>query len=369
MDYTHDFDTAVQTFVLTDLPASTPADAEFFLKTGLEGWQTGHSELKFEGRTLRRAYPIGTLLSFKVSRDVPGSEEGDAWGQRRPDRCQVVTGDATHELSVQSWMDSPLSERPSTLSAQTSLLNVHSPELGDEFAVLVWQPPQAKTAGQRFPVLYLHDGQNVFDQATAFAGRTWKAAEAAQALAEAGLPCILVAVTVRDAHRGSDYVPFEIAANGFHSSAAEYQAFLTGTLKLLIDARFPTWPDARHTAQAGSSFGGVASVYGGLSRPDVWGSIGAFSPSVWVQDSGLLAWSEQHPAPHTRVYVDMGDHEGTFTADAARLVNLTRWLAARLRQHVQDVVLTIGEGHWHNEDAWAARFPGFLRWWLEGLLD
>ena len=367
MDYSRDFQTAVQTFILTDLPASTPADADFFLKTGLEGWQTGRPELNFEGRTLRRAYPIGTHLSFKVSRDMPEGEEGDEWGQRRPERCHVVTGEATHELRVKSWIDFPVSERPSTLSAQTSRLSVHSPELDDDFTVLVWQPPQADTAGQRFPVLYLHDGQNVFDQATAFAGRTWRADAAALALAEAGLPCILVAVTVRSAHRGSDYVPFEIAANGFHSSAQAYQAFLANTLKPLIDARFLTLPDATHTAQAGSSFGGIASLYGGLSRPDVWGTIGAFSPSLWVQDWSLFGWSDQHPAPYSRVYLDMGDHEGEFAADAATMVNQTRWYAAGLREHVKDLRQEIGTGHWHNEDAWAARFPGFLRWWLEGL--
>lgn len=237
MDYTRDFQTAIQTFILTDLPDSTPPEASFFLTTGLERWRAGLPELHFEDRTLRRAYPLGTHLSFKVSRGSPGSEEGDVWGQRRPERCHVVVGEATHVLSVESWMDFPLSARPSSLSARIERLRVYSPELDDTFSVLVWLPPQAGEGGRRFPAVYLHDGQNIFDRATSFTGRTWRADEAALNLAEAGLPCILVAVEVRSSHRAEDYCTFTLTADHFRSSAAAYQTFLAETLKPLVDAR------------------------------------------------------------------------------------------------------------------------------------
>jgi predicted alpha/beta superfamily hydrolase len=373
MDYTQDFETAVQTFVLGELPVGTPTDASFYLFTSVENWESRRPELQFQledGRwTLRRAYPLGTLLSFTVMRDAPGSEEGDAWGQRRPDRYTVVAGEATHLLNVESWQDQARQPRPSTLTGHTESFTVHSPELGDDFMVTVWTPPQAETTDQRFPVLYLHDGGNVFDCATTFAGVEWGCDEAAQTLAEAGLPCLMVAVTIRGAYRAHDYVPFDILHNKVQSSAAQYQGFLADTLRPLIDARFPTLLDAQHTAQAGSSYGGVASLYGGLSSPEVWGTIGAFSPSLGVNDGALFSWSAGYPAPATRLYLDMGTLEGDSLTEAAQHVHRTRLYAAQMRPRLREVKVEIGEGYHHDEAAWAARFPGFLKWWLDGLQD
>ena len=372
MDFTLDFETAVQTFVLGEVPAGTPLDAQFFLKTGFEDWAGGQPELRFQheerGWVLRRAYPLGTLLAYKVTRDAADSEEGDAWGQRRPDRFALVQGESTHVLDVQSWQDQKSGPRPSTLAGRTETFTVHSPQLDDDLAVTVWLPPQHGQPERRFPVLYLHDGGNVFDRATAFAGVEWGCDEAAQALAGAGLPCLMVAVTVRSDHRAADYVPFAVSTNDFTSNAVGYQSFLADTLKPLIDTRYATLPDTRHTAQAGSSYGGVASLYGGLSRPQVWGTLGAFSPSLGVHDSGMFAWSEAHPAPATRLYLDMGTLEGDSLSGAASLVYLTRRYAAQMRRSVKDVKLVIGEGDRHDEAAWAERFPGFLRWWLDELV-
>ena len=371
MGFTHDFKTAVQTFTLGDLPADTPPDARFFLATGLASWKRGLPELEFrrEGETwvLRRAYPLGTLLAFNVLMDA--CEEGDAWGQRRPDRFHLVQEAASHALHVLSWQGQDHTPRPSTLTGASETFGVFSPELGDTFIVTVWTPPQYTQEEERFPVLYLHDGGNVFDCATSFCGVEWECDEAARALAEQGLPCLMVAVTVRGAQRSSDYVPFDIADNDFSSSAHAYQTFLAGTLKPLIDLRFRTLPDARHTAQAGSSYGGVASLYGGLSRPHIWGTVGAFSPSLELQDKALFGWSASHPAPATRLYLDMGTLEGDSVEEAAWLMFQTRLYAAQMRQTVREVRLEIGEGHHHDEAAWAARFPGFLHWWLEGLDD
>ena len=153
----------------------------------------------------------------------------------------------------------------------------------------------------------------------------------------------------------------------FQPTAPAYQTFLARTLKPHIDARYRTRPEPMYTAQAGSSFGGVASLYGTLTRPDVWGSCGAFSPSLWVQDGALLDFARQHPAPGLRLYVDMGTHEGLFVEDAAAAVRQTRWFAARSAPFVREVKLQIGEGHWHDEPAWRSRLPEFLRWWLAGL--
>ena len=105
-------------------------DARFFLVTGLEGWKRGLPELEFqwEGDTwvLRRAYPLGTVLGFNVL--IDSCEEGDAWGQRRPDRFRLVQEAASHTLHVLSWQDHENTPRPSTLTGNSETFNVHSPE-------------------------------------------------------------------------------------------------------------------------------------------------------------------------------------------------------------------------------------------------
>ena len=359
--------TAEQTFVL-DVPANTPADAEFYLQTNLSGYAPALPEYRFVEGVLKADFPNGALLTYKVTRGSRESEEGDHWGERRPERRTVVGGAATHQIKVERWQDlDGGAGRPSTLAAGIETLTVHSPELNDDLTVLIWTPPGYARSAERYPTLYLHDGQNVFDRATSFAGETWAADEAARVLAAQGAPCLLVAVCVREQHRGSDYVPFPIGANDFQSTAPAYQTFLAQTLKPHIDARYRTRPEREASAQAGSSFGGVASLYGTLSRPDVWGTCGAFSPSLWVQDGALLDFARQHPAPELRLYADMGTHEGLFVEDAAAAVRQTRWFAARSAPFVREVKLQIGEGHWHDEPAWAERLPGFLRWWLTGL--
>ena len=371
MDFAPFMPTAEQTFVL-DVPKHTPADARFYLQTGLEDYAPALPDHQFVrengGWMLRLPFPIGALLTSKVTRGSAESEEGDEWGERRPERRTVVTGAATHHIRVQSWMDlNDGSGRPSRLAPGIETFTVHSPELNDDFTVQVWTPHGYAEGSAQLPVCYFHDGQNIFDAASSYAGETWAADEAAGKLADEALPCLLVAVHVRGQHRSGDYVPFAIRDNDQQSTAPAYQRFLAETLKPHINARYRTRPEAAFAAQAGSSFGGVAALHGTLTRPEVWGSCGAFSPSLWVQDGALMNFAAQQPAPELRLYVDMGTHEGQFVEDAAAGVRQARWFAARSAPHVREVRFQIGEGHWHDENAWRVRLPGFLRWWLSGL--
>lgn len=141
---------AEQTFVL-EVPPTTPADAEFYLQTNLTDYAPALPEYKFVGGVLKAEFPIGALLTYKVTRGSAGSEEGDGWGQRRPERRTVVKGAASHPIQVTSWRDLHGGVgRPSTLAAGIETLTVHSPELSDNFTVLVWTPPDQT---ERLPVL------------------------------------------------------------------------------------------------------------------------------------------------------------------------------------------------------------------------
>ncbi|CAM3251250.1 alpha/beta hydrolase-fold protein [Deinococcus saxicola] len=211
----------------------------------------------------------------------------------------------------------------------------------------------------------MHDGQNVFDEASTFAGQSWNVAEAAQALASEGHPCLIAALSVND-ERSRRYVPFPFEMNAFNPGADEYLDWTLVTLKPALAQRFGA-VDAAHTALAGSSFGGLVTLYGGLRAPAEFGTLGVFSPAIFPADFELLRWLENRAAPQSRVWLDMGDREAASLEGAAEVVGLTHDLAAHLKPKVREVHVTIGAGHWHDEAAWAERFPAFLRWWLERL--
>ncbi|MDL2343761.1 alpha/beta hydrolase-fold protein [Deinococcus sp. MIMF12] len=325
---------------------------------GVEGWTFGPDGV------LAAELPPGALLNVKVRALAPDgtvTEEGDAWGGRAPAHRLVVRGDTTLDLPVAGWQDGRAGrERPTRSAPPQGTLMLAAP--WGEQPVRLWSPGDVEGD---LPLLILHDGQNVFDEGPSFAGESWDAAGAAQALADAGFPCRLAALPVNE-DRSRRYVPFAFELNSFESGADGYADWLRDALLPHLRGRFGPVPPQR-VALAGSSFGGLITAYAGLRDPGTYGTLGVFSPAIWPADHAFLRWLEGRADAQARVWLDMGDHEGDTLESAAALVTLTHDLAARLRPRVAGVHLTIGEGHWHDEPAWRERLPGFLRWWLTGL--
>ncbi|MFZ4652223.1 MAG: alpha/beta hydrolase-fold protein [Rubrivivax sp.] len=240
--------------------------------------------------------------------------------------------------------------------------------------VQVWLPPgyaaNAANAARRHPVLYLHDGQNVFDGESA--GAEWMVDETAQRLAEAGAiePPIIVAVDSVGT-RMLDYTPTAMTlppertgtgrAELVGGGATAYGRFLAEELKPLIDARYRTRPDRASTAVGGSSLGGLVSLWLALHRGDVFGAALVVSPSVWWGDRYALRdvqGSATLPAPRPRLWLDMGAREGEEALPAARA--LQRALMARGWDATTLAYAEDAEGS-HDEASWAARVEGMLR--------
>jgi predicted alpha/beta superfamily hydrolase len=228
--------------------------------------------------------------------------------------------------------------------------------------VWVWLPPgyEAEPA-RRYPVLYLHDGQNVFDAASA--GAEWAVDETAQRLVLAGAvqPFIVVAVPSGRA-RIDELTPTPGGARAGHQGGRlrAYGEWLLDALKPEIDRRFRTRPEAAHTAVGGSSLGGVASLWLALHRADRVGAALVVSPSVWwdgfLPRRDVLATTPPEPRP--RLWLDMGAHEGEGIFAESRALRdalaARGWAGTRLA-YVEDP-----DGR-HDELSWAARVDGMLR--------
>ncbi len=185
---------------------------------------------------------------------------------------------------------------------------VESPELGNRRDVHVYLPPSYTHSGRHYPVVYMHDGQNLFDHAMSFAGE-WGVDETMERIAHEGVEAIIVAVPNMGPARTAEYSPYrDDRMGGGHGDA--YLRFLTDTLKPQVDAQFRTRREAEHTGLAGSSMGGLISLYGFLHRPDVFGFAGVMSPSLWFARGAIFGELQQRDSWRGRLYLDTGTAEG-----------------------------------------------------------
>jgi predicted alpha/beta superfamily hydrolase len=239
-----------------------------------------------------------------------------------------------------------------------------SEALGGTRRVWVYLPPRyAFETERRYPVLYLQDGQNVFDGATAFiAGREWEVDEAAERLIARNEiePLIVVAVDNGGERRMAEYTATRDRRVSAGGGADAYGRMVVDELKPWVDRTYRTRPGRESTAIGGSSLGALVSLYLGLGRPDVFGGIAAVSPSVWWDDAWVLRFVDGLAAkPVTRVWVDIGTREGD---DAVPMTRRLRDALVRKgwREDV-DLRYVEAEGARHEEPAWAARAPDILR--------
>jgi predicted alpha/beta superfamily hydrolase len=234
--------------------------------------------------------------------------------------------------------------------------------LPDDRDVIVYLPPGYDTrTEERYPVLYLQDGQNLFDPQTAFKkGEHWRVGETATALIEVRriAPIIIVGIANTGPRRLHEYTPtFDRRRGG--GGADLYGQLLTQELKPFIDRRYRTRPEAVHTGIGGSSLGGLVSLYLGLKYPDVFSRLAVMSPSVWWDRRVILRHvRDARPKPPLRLWVDMGTREGRYHLDNARLLRTglvkSGWAEGE-DLHYEEVAAA-----GHTESAWADRFGRVL---------
>ena len=244
------------------------------------------------------------------------------------------------------------------------LRGFHSAYLPDDRDLLVWLPPSyGLEPERRFPVLYLHDGQNLIDGRRSYiAGRTWCAHTTADRLAQGQRiePIILVGIYNTGPRRLAEYTPS--ADKRFSGGeGALYGRLLVDELKPLIDTVLRTRPEPESTGLAGSSLGGLISLSLGLDYPQIFGKLGVLSPSVWWNNRDLLRRvAVKTPNPRPRIWLDMGTAEGLLPLRDTDLL-FQRLLSRGWREGVDLRYLRV-PGGLHDEDAWALRFDRVLEW-------
>lgn len=238
----------------------------------------------------------------------------------------------------------------------------HSRFLDHDRTLIVYLPPgYDEENAVRYPVLYLHDGQNVFDRATAF-GEEWHVDESAQQLIMDGeiQPIIIVGIYNTGEFRIDEYTPTSESRRGRGGHADDYGRMLVEELKPFIDRTYKTLPSAASTAVGGSSLGGLLTMHLGLRYPTAVGKLAVLSPSVWWDNRVLLTEVEAltHKLP-LKIWLDAGTDEGSETLANARA--LRDALLAKGWMLDVDLAYLEVQGGGHNEASWGARVGAVLK--------
>lgn len=235
---------------------------------------------------------------------------------------------------------------------------VTSRYVSHEHDIVVCLPPEyAYEPNRRYPVLYLHDGQNVFDDypMSPF-GVQWGVDTTARALIHAGIvePMILVAIGNAGRDRIDEYTPTRDNAHDAGGLADRYGQMLVYETKPFIDQHYRTRRNAQDTGLAGSSLGGLLTLYLGLTHPSVFGKLGLLSPSVWWDDRWIVRQlqADQSRKSLLSIWLDVGTGE-TRMLKGTRLLH--RMLLRKGWVTGEDLYYMEAEGALHDERAWGAR--------------
>lgn len=220
----------------------------------------------------------------------------------------------------------------------------------------------ARNPQLRFPVLYLQDGQNLFDPATSFIpGMDWGVRQTADTLIEHGAtqPLIIVGIYNAGAKRIREYTPSRDRKLG-GGGADRYGRMLIREIKPFISSQYRTLDDQANTGLGGSSLGGLLTLYLGLKFPNVFGKLAVLSPSLWWNQRWVLDFAARRRLKsRPRVWLDVGTDEGGRTVDDAR--KLREILLKKGWQLGADLDFEVIQGAQHNEAAWSKRVGPFLQ--------
>ena len=341
---------------LTNNAAANPGDT-LYVAGSFNGWNPADPKYGFlSGSALEFSLPAGGF-EFKITRGSWDKAECRADGSSRANRILILQSDIVLRLTVEEWTDKvPPNPKSSTAVKQVQVLDTafYIPQLNRYRRIWIYLPEYyAKDQQDRFPVLYMHDGQNLFDDLTSYAGE-WGVDEYLDSVKLK--KCIVVGIDHGGEKRMNEYSPFDHERFGKGEGAA-YVDFMAKKLKPYIDKKFRTLRDRQHTFIAGSSMGGLISMYAVLRHPKVFGGAGIFSPSFWVSDK-INSYIRQRGKKYKGlVYFYAGKQEGEqMVQDMLKAFELLSAVSK-----AKSTVVIRNDGM-HNEATWRKEFPLFYEW-------
>ena len=344
-------------FIIDNIPSTA---GSVFAAGTFNGWNPGDSNYVFDQQQLVLNLPKGKI-EFKLTKGSWATTECATDGSAIKNRTLIIEKDTVIYMDVKEWQDNFASKNQlSTASANVHIIDsaFFMPQLNRYRRIWVYLPVDYNSQQQKkYPVLYMHDGQNLFDARTSYAGE-WGVDDFLDANK---LPaCIVVGIDNGGDKRMTEYNPYDSQQFG-KGEGKQYLEFIVKTLKPYIDKQYRTEKNASHTIIAGSSMGGLISMYAILMYPEVFGKAGVFSPAFWVAGDHIYNDVKSGDSKlNGKIYFYAGGWEGEHMAAG------TEKMAELLQKKSQlQVKLKIKKTGKHTEKEWQNQFPAFYRWILK----
>lgn len=366
-------ETAVPTYargieedVLLELYTTADSSLPVFVAGNFNNWQAGDDNYRmqqlgpghYQLRLHTNAGLPAHLIEYKYVRGGWDYVELDAYGNATHNR-QLPFRQRHSIDKVPVWSKSGLFYNPAFLpQIRTIAENFEIPQLIRTRRISALLPHNYDRSERQYPVLYLQDGQNLFDDFAPFG--SWGVDKRLALLAERGqADVIIVAIDHAEEQRIAEFTPSYRTRLG-RGDGKKYVRFLAETLKPYVDKHFRTLPDQEHTGIGGSSMGGLISIYAGLMHPEIYGKLMIFSPSLWVSPNIPFQSLNLSNRYKGRIYLYGGGEEG-----ASMLPNMQRFKQEMERRGGQmsvDFQLVFDPKGRHNEERWGQEFPRAIEW-------
>ncbi len=348
----------------------TPADdgRPVFVTGNFNGWRTRDEQFRME--KLRDGHyqihfpkhlQLDDTFEYKYVKGGWESEELAPNGYPPTNRRMEIPRGKVRDV-VPKWKTHGKDYNPAFYpDIQVVAKRFNVPQLGRRRRISVLLPHDYAQTDRRYPVLYLQDGQNLFEDNAPYG--TWQLDKRLAQLAERGKGnFIVVAIDHGGQERIREFSPYGTLKWG-EGLGQDYARFLAETLKPHIDKQFRTLPSREHTAIGGSSMGGLISIFAGMMYPEVYSRFLIFSPSLWLSPRIFTERAPVHPLSRTKIYLYAGGKEGAgMVANAKKLRDSFRQQGLD-SQHL-DLHLEIDPQGKHHEPRWGQEFPKAVEWLL-----
>ncbi len=358
---------AQMTFTITSVPSNTPQDDDIYLAGNFNGWDAQDVSYILTNNG-NGTYSIsfspepGELL-FKFTRGGWETVEGNENGGCVPDRQYIYNGGAMSEnFTIAGWEDLDGSGGGNGTAADNVYIldeDFYMPQLNRNRRIWIYLPPDYNSTTKNYPVLYMHDAQNLFDVATSFSGE-WEVDETLNELhANGDYGCIVIGIENGGAARLDEYSPWFNTQYQAGGEGDEYIEFIVNELKPYVDANYRTFSGRDYTGIMGSSMGGLISHYAGIGYQDVFGKVGAFSCSFWFANESYTQVGDVGDQSDMRIYYLVGEGEGgSMVDDTEGMYGLM--LANGFSEN--ELFKDIDADGQHSEWYWRREFAGAYQW-------
>jgi alpha-glucosidase len=346
-------------FEIKSLPAGHVSGSTIYIAGSFNGWNPKNEEYKFK-QDEKGNYFLELKLEngkheYKITRGGWDKVETAKSGAGIENRSLVIPTDSAYELVIEEWADK-FAALPKKSSASKNVYTMSKAfrikELATTRRIWIYFPSDYTTTQKRYPVLYMHDGQNVFEDSTSFSGE-WGVDEF---MDTARRNCIVVAIDHGGPKRINEYCPYDMEKYG-KGEGAEYVNFLVKTLKPYVDKKYRTLKKKEDTFIAGSSMGGLISMYAILKYPKTFGAAGVFSPAFWVGPKIFDDIVKKGEKVKGMIYFYAGKQEGeNMVPDMLKAFEKMHEVSKA------SMITVIRDDGKHNEPTWRKEFPLFYEW-------